>query len=112
MWNKFFFVLYALKNYIKKRIKKHNDINNKTKEVLIIIDRVAVGDVVTLMEGLYNLSRYMNSESGYNVHLATDCSVIRLLKACNSSFDFSMISISSAMQQKYYRTSYKKIMRI
>ena len=108
MWNKFFFALYALNNYIKKEIKKHNDINNKTKEVLIIIDRVAVGDVVTLMEGLYNLSRYMNSDSGYNVHLATDCSVIRLLKACHSSFDFSMISISSTMQQKYYRTSYKK----
>ena len=41
--NKMIFVLYALKNYIKKLVKTHISSESDKKDVLIIADRLGVG---------------------------------------------------------------------
>lgn len=106
--NKIIFVLYALKNYIKKILKKHNHKHSNEKNVLVIVDRAGVGDIVLLMDGLYNLSRYLNIKNGYNMHLATDKSLVKFLAACNSTFNFSMLDMVYATQEKYEQANYKE----
>lgn len=106
--NKLVFFLYAFKNYIKNIIKKYSKSKNNIKNVLVIVDNIGVGDIVPLMDGLYNLSRYLNIENGYNIHLATDKSLIKFLAACHSTFNFSMIDMVCAMPEKYEPANFKK----
>lgn len=106
--NKIIFVLYALKNYIKKLVKTHISTESNKKDVLIIVDRLGVGDMVVLMEGLYNLSLYLNAKNGYNVYLATDKSLVKFLAASQSTFSFSMMDMECTMPEKYNQVSFKK----
>ena len=106
--NKIIFVLYALKNYIKKIVTKHSSKKSNGKNVLVIVDRTGVGDIVLLVDGLYNLSRYLNIENGYYMHLATDKSLVKFLAVCHSSFNFSMIDMVYTTPEKYEQANYKE----
>ena len=106
--NKIIFVLYALKNYIKKIVTKHSSKKSNGKNVLVIVDRTGVGDIVILMDGLYNLSRYLNIENGYYMHLATDKSLVKFLAVCHSGFNFSMIDMVYTTPEKYEQANYKE----
>lgn len=80
----------------------------KKKDILIVIDKFGVGDIVPIMDGLYNLSRYLNSENGYNSYLAIDKSLIKFLAACHSSFNLSMIGMEFMMPEKYSQVCFRK----
>ena len=67
--DKYLITLLGIKNYATKYIGKSYDKKHKNKKILIIIERTGIGDVVLLLDSLYNLSRYLNEDNGYDVYL-------------------------------------------
>ncbi len=111
--DKFLIVLLGIKNYSTKYIGKSYDKMHKNKKILILIEHTGIGDVVLLLDSLYNLSRYLNEDSGYNVYLAVDESTSRFLTSCNATFGFHIIKMNFNSAHKYdcavYKNNFSKL---
>ena len=111
--DKFFIVLLGIKNYSTKYIGKSYDKMHKNKKILILIEHTGIGDVVLLLDSLYNLSRYLNEDNGYNVYLAVDESTSRFLMSCNATFGFHIIKMNFNPACKYdcdvYKNNFRKL---
>ena len=106
-------VLLGIKNYSTKYIGKSYDKMHKNKKILILIEHTGIGDVVLLLDSLYNLSRYLNEDNGYNVYLAVDESTSRFLMSCNATFGFHIIKMNFNPACKYdcdvYKNNFRKL---
>ncbi|MCF2600938.1 hypothetical protein I6E26_05140 [Anaerovibrio lipolyticus] len=106
-------VLLGIKNYLTKHIGKSYDKKHKNKKILILIEPPGIGDVVLLLDSLYNLSRYLNESNGYDVYLAVDESTSRFLMSCNATFGFHIIKMNFNSAHKYdcavYKNNFSKL---
>lgn len=111
--DKYLIMLLGIKNYATKYIGKSYDKKHKNKKILIIIERTGIGDVVLLLDSLYNLSRYLNKDNGYDVYLAVDESTSRFLMSCNATFEFHIIKMNFNPVCKYdcdvYKNNFRKL---
>lgn len=111
--DKFLIVLLGIKNCSTKYIGKSYDKMHKNKKILILIEHTGIGDVVLLLDSLYNLSRYLNEDNGYNVYLAVDESTSRFLMSCNATFGFHIIKMNFNPVCKYdcdvYKNNFRKL---
>lgn len=111
--DKYLITLLGIKNYETKYIGKSYDKKHKNKKILIIIERTGIGDVVLLLDSLYNLSRYLNEDNGYDVYLAVDESTSRFLMSCNATFGFHIIKMNFNPVCKYdcdvYKNNFRKL---
>lgn len=105
--DKYLITLLGIKNYATKYIGKSYDKKHKNKKILIFIERTGIGDVVLLLDSLYNLSRYLNEDNGYDVYLAVDESTSRFLMSCNATFGFHIIKMNFNSAHKYNCAVYK-----
>lgn len=106
-------VLLGIKNYLTKYIGKSYGKKHKNKKILILIEPPGIGDVVLLLDSLYNLSRYLNESNGYDVYLAVDESTSRFLMSCNATFGFCIIKMNFNPACKYdcdvYKNNFRKL---
>lgn len=111
--DKYLITLLGIKNYATKYIGKSYDKKHKNKKILIFIERTGIGDVVLLLDSLYNLSRYLNEDNGYDVYLAVDESTSRFLMSCNATFGFHIIKMNFNPVCKYdcdvYKNNFRKL---
>lgn len=106
-------VLLGIKNYSTKYIGKSYGKKHKNKKILMLIEPPGIGDVVLLLDSLYNLSRYLNERNGYDVYLAVDESTSRFLTSCNATFGFHIIKMNFNPVCKYdcdvYKNNFSKL---
>lgn len=106
-------VLLGIKNYLTKYIGKSYGKKHKNKKILILIEPPGIGDVVLLLDSLYNLSRYLNESNGYDVYLAVDESTSKFLMSCNATFEFCIIKMNFNPACKYdcdvYKNNFRKL---
>lgn len=111
--NKYLIVFLGIKNYSVKYIGKSYGNKHKNKKILILIEHTGVGDVVLLLDSLYNLSQYFNEDNGYDVYLAVDESTSRFLVSCNATFGFRIIKMNFNPACKYdcdvYKNNFRKL---
>lgn len=111
--DKYLIVFLGIKNYLAKYIKKSYGNKHKNKKILILIEPSGIGDVVLLLDSLYNLSRYLNESNGYDVYLAVDESTSRFLMSCNATFGFRIIKMNFNPAYKYgcavYKNNFRKL---
>lgn len=111
--DKYLIVFLGIKNYLAKYIKKSYGNKHKNKKILILIEPPGIGDVVLLLDSLYNLSRYLNESNGYDVYLAVDESTSRFLVSCNATFGFRIIKMNFNPACKYdcdvYKNNFRKL---
>lgn len=111
--NKYLITLLGIKNYLTKYIGKSYGKKHKNKKILILIEPSGIGDVVLLLDSLYNLSRYLNESNGYDVYLAVDESKSRFLMSCNATFGFHIKKMNFNPACKYdcdvYKNNFRKL---
>ena len=97
----------------KKLFNKSYGRKHKNKKILILIEPPGIGDVVLLLDSLYNLSRYLNGRNDYDVYLAVDESTSRFLMSCNATFGFRIIKMNFNSACKYdcdvYKNNFRKL---
>ena len=111
--NRYFIVFLGIKKLFSKIYKKSYGNKHKNKKILILIEHTGIGDVVLLLESLYNLSQYFNEDNGYDVYLAVDESISRFLMSCNATFGFRIIKMNFNSACKYdcdvYKNNFRKL---
>lgn len=111
--DKYLIVFLGIKKLFSKIYKKSYGNKHKNKKILILIEPPGIGDVVLLLDSLYNLSRYLNESNGYDVYLAVDESTSRFLMSCNATFGFRIIKMNFNPAYKYgcavYKNNFSKL---
>lgn len=86
---------------IKNLVIKQSQLTNNEKNILILIDRPGIGDIVLCLNGLYNFSKFINIKKQYNLFIAADRRVCSLLKNIDSIFGANLIELDFSVIKKF-----------
>ncbi len=98
--NFIFIFIYALFYKLKCVVSGNN---KGTKTILIIFDKPGIGDILCLIDALYNMK--LNFGSNYHICLATTKNVINFLKSTKCTFNFEFLTLE--LENKFSMKTYK-----